>query len=172
MTLVRGEVSMIGDYANDAPDTTTAFPIKVGGQAVNFDGTDPGSVAEGDRAHFKTDPQGAQLVNIGSPYGFFTSTASGGSTAGAAFIAGIAGVSIYITDVILSCLTSCTLTLREDTTTVTFLSVDFFGALVAAQNGGNLAHSFRQPIKLAAAKPLQFTATDKIKINVCGYYAP
>jgi hypothetical protein len=172
MTTVRGEVSIIGDYANDASDTSVSFPIKVGGQAVDFDGTSPGVVAEGDRAHFKTDLQGAQLVNIGNPYGFFTAAASGGSTAGAAFVAGVAGMSIYITDVILSALTSCTITLREDTTTVTFLTVDFFGALAAAPNGGNISHSFRQPIKLATAKPLQFTATDKIKINVSGYYAP
>lgn len=184
MATVRGEVSIVGgvnvtgtaaeagDIAHDGADTSTSFPVKVGGLAKDFDGTDPGAVVEGDRCQFHTDRQGAQFVNIGNPYGWFTSTASGGSTAGAGLVAAVAGQSIYVTDVILSALTACSVTLREDTTTVTFLSVDFFGALVAAPNGGNWSHSFRQPIKLAAAKPLQYTATDKVKVNVSGYYAP
>lgn len=171
MASVRGEVNVFGDYANDAADTTTSFPVKVGGFAVNFDATDPGNVAEGDRTHFKTDLQGAQFVNIGNPYFFFTSTASNGATT-ASLVANVASMSIYITDIILSALTAGSLTLREDTSTVSFLSMDFFGALAAAPNGGNFGHSFRQPIKLATNKPLQYTATEKIKINVSGYYAP
>ena len=81
-------------------------------------------------------------------------------------------MSIYVTDVILSALTGASLTLREDTSTVAFLSVDFYPVLTAGQSGGNFGHSFRNPIKLAANKPLQYTATEKVKINVSGYYAP
>lgn len=172
MTLVRGEVNVFGDIAHDGADTTTSYPVKIGGVAKEFDGTDPGSVAENDRTDFRTSRQGAQFVEIGNPYGFFTATASGGSTAGAALVAGVASMSIHVTDIILSGLTGCSFTLREDTTTVTFLSLDFYPVLTAGQSGGNFAHSFRQPIRLAAAKPLQYTATDKIKVNVCGYYAP
>ena len=105
---------------------------------------------------------------------FFTATASGGSTAGAGLVAGNADstLSIYVTDVIMSALTTCSVTLREDTTTVTFLSIDFYGVLTAGQSGGNFNHAFKEPIKLAAGKPLQYTATEKVKVAVCGYYAP
>lgn len=107
------------------------------------------------------------IVNNGTS--FFTGTASGGSTAGAALIAGIVGSSIYITDVIFSALTVCSITLREDTTTVNYLSVDlgFTGLL----GGETFNHSFQQPIKITAGKPVQYTATDKVKVNVCGFYA-
>lgn len=178
MTVVRGEVSIVGsaaesgDIAHDGADTSTSFPVKVGGLAKDFDGTDPGSVAEGDRCQFHTDRQGAQFINIGNPYSFFTAAASGGATTAAALVANVASMSIYVTDVILSALTGCSLTLREDTSTVAFLSVDFYAVLTAGQSGGNFAHSFRNPIKLAVNKPLQYTSTEKVKINVSGYYAP
>lgn len=169
-TTTRPEV--MGDIAHDSPNTTTSNPVKIGGVAKNYDGTDPGTVAENDAVDARFDRQGAGFVNIGNPYSFFTSTASGGSTAGAGLVAGVAGMSIYVTDIILSCLTGCSFTLREDTTTVTFLSVDFYGVLTAGQSGGHLNHSFRNPIKLAATKPLQYTASEKITVNVSGYYAP
>lgn len=184
MTVVRGEVSIIGgvsitgsaseigDIAHDGADTTTSFPVKVGGFAKDFDGTDPGAVAEGDRCQFHTDRHGAPFVNIGNPYFFFTAAAAAGATTGAALVANIASVSIYVTDVIFSALTGTTITLREDTSTVAFLSMDFYPVLTAGQSGGNWGHSFRNPIKLAANKPLQYTSTDKVKINVSGYYAP
>lgn len=166
----RQRVLALGDIAHDGADTSTSNPIKIGGLAKDFDGTDPGSVAEGDRCEFHTDRQGAPFVNIGNPYFFFTAAASGGATTGAALVANIASMSIYVTDVILSALTTATLTLREDTSTVAFLSVDmgFTGVL----GGANFGHSFRNPIKLAVNKPLQYTATDKVKVNVSGYYAP
>lgn len=166
----RQRTLALGDIAHDGADTSTSNPIKIGGLAKDFDGTDPGAVAEGDRCQFHTDRQGAQLVNIGNPYGWFTAAASGGATTGAALVANVASMSIYVTDIILSALTVTTLTLREDTSTVAFISIDmgFSGIL----GGANFAHSFRQPIKLAVNKPLQYTATEKVKINISGYYAP
>jgi hypothetical protein len=169
-TSTRPEVS--GDIAHDSPNTTTSFPVKIGGIAKNYDGTDPGVVAEDDAVDARFDRQGAQFVNIGNPYSFFTSTASGGSTAGAGLVAGVAGMSIYITDILLSALTAGTFVLREDTTTVTYLSMDFYGVLTAGQSGGHVNHSFRSPIKISAGKPLQYTASDKILVNIGGYYAP
>lgn len=170
--LGRQRILALGDIAHDGADTSTSNPIKIGGVAVAQDGTDPGSVAEGDRTYIRTDQQAILFANIGHPYMFFTAAASGGATTGAALVGNLASLSIYVTDVILSALTACTLTLREDTSTVAFLSMDFYGIMVSGQSGGNFAHSFRNPIKLTANKPLQYTATEKIKINVSGYYAP
>lgn len=99
---------------------------------------------------------------------FFTSTASGGSTTGASLVAGVTGSKIFVTDVIFSALTTCSITLREDTSTAAYLSVDM--GFTAILGGASFSHSFIQPIILTVDKPLQYTATDKVKVSVSGYY--
>ncbi len=95
-----------------------------------------------------------------------TLTWSAGATTAGAIVSLLTGGSIYITDLQLTCLTACTWTLREDTSTVVVLQGAF------NTNGGIFTHSFRQPIKLTADKPLQGTTSEKLQsINVQGYKA-
>lgn len=155
--------------AHDASDTTGWYPVKVGGVAVNFDGTDPGAVAEADRSHFKTDLQGAQLVNISNPYYFQTTlTWSAGATTGGAIIgAPGASVSLYITDIQLSSLTLCNYKFIETGTTTVYFQGDF------GSTGGMHFMSFKQPIKVRANLGLSGTTSDKLAgINIQGYIAP
>lgn len=170
MTTVRGEVS--GDIAHDSTDTTTSFPLKTGGLAKDFDGTDPGSVAEGDRSEFHTDRQGALFVNIGHPNFFQTSAAFTAfqtvttqfiSAAGAAF-------SLYVTDLVVGSDTSGTFSLAYGSAVTAGATTIFRGHLNAF---APFNHSFRTPIKLPANQDLSLNTTmTNSSFSIFGYKAP
>lgn len=163
--------SVVSGYgiAHDSPDTTGYYPIKVGGVAFDFDGTDQGAVSEGDRTHFKTNVQGAQFVDIGNPRFFQTTLSwSAGATTGGAILAtpGV-GLSLYVTDIQLTSLTLCNYKLIEAATTTVYFQGDF------GSTGGMHFMSFRQPIKVRANLGLNGTTSDKLaSINIQGYIAP
>ena len=78
-----------------------------------------------------------------------------------------AGISIYLTDVVISANTAGYVTLEEDTASAQTVLVQ---RLNFADDGG-CSISFSQPIKLTAAKDLGITSvtTDDFSVTVCYY---
>ena len=159
-----------GDIASDAEDSGN--PVKVGGKAVNMDGTVPGTaVAENDRANFITDIYGRQCVETVHPN--FWSVAANYSEAQTAVevkAAPGAGLSLYITDVICSNgATAGNMKFGEDTAAL----ADKIEVMYFAINGGAALH-FRTPIKLTANKNFGLTSVTCTthSVTICGYTAP
>lgn len=157
------------EIADDAADSGN--PAKVGGRARAFDGTDPGSVAENDRADLITDLNRRVYVNPVHP--MFWSAVENNSTAqtnNAIKAAPGAGLSLYITDIIISTDAAMNAKLVEDTggTPVTKAGPFYFAA-----NGGAGLH-FVTPIKCTADKDLGYTtsAAGNCTIEVHGFTAP
>jgi len=158
-----------GDIAHDSGDSGN--PVKVGGKAVNMDGTTPGTaVAEADRANFITDLYGRQCVETVHPC-FGKATANYGSAQTNTEVVATPGasLSLYITDVILSTDTAGNIKLVEDTAS----AVDILELMYFAANGG-MVSNFRTPIKLTANKNLGITSSmaGNHSITVCYYIAP
>ena len=157
-----------GDIAHDAADSGN--PVKVGGKAVNFDGTAPGTaVAEADRVNFITDVYGRQLVETAHPNHFSASvdyaTAQTNATVKAA--AG-AGLKLYITDIVVSNgATAGNITLLDGSGGTVMIE------LYPAINGG-MAMPFKTPIALTANTLLAITSTTVTthSVTVSGYVAP
>lgn len=159
-----------GDVASDTADSGN--PVKVGGKAVNMDGTAPGTaVTEADRANFITDLYGRQCVETVHPCFWSASAAyTGAQTAVEVKATPGASLSLYITDVVVSNgATAGNVKLGEDTAAL----VDKIEVMYFAINGGTALH-FRTPIKLTANKNLGLTSvtctTHSITVN--GYTAP
>lgn len=159
---------VVGDAADDA--ATAGNPVLIGGVAVETDGTDPTTVsAEGDAAYLRTDRARRLLVNKSHPRGFFTSAdyASAQTNATVQAAPG-AGLSLYITDIIISNgATAGNITLLDGSGgTVKF-------EIYPAINGG-VSISLNQPIRLTANTALCITSTTVTthSVNVGGYIAP
>lgn len=153
---------------HDGVDTTSASPIKIGGQAISFDGTDPLSVAEGDRSHCKLNLQGGLFVDISNPFAWHTSMSFAAATTAAAVVAAPgAGLSLHLTDFVVSAQTTgANFIVREDTTTVIHVQFDMGAA-------DHFNHSYRTPLRFTANKPLQLTVTTtNTTFSVSGYTAP
>jgi hypothetical protein len=159
-----------GDIAHDSADSGN--PVKVGGKAVNMDGTVPGTaVAENDRANFITDLYGRQCVETVHP-NFWSAAANYGAAQTNQEIVAAPGasLSLYITDVICSNGAAAgNMKFVEDTAA----AADKIEVLYFAINGGAALH-FRTPIKLTANKNFGITSvtctTHSVTIN--GYTAP
>lgn len=167
-----GRPECLGDYAHDAAETTTSFPVKIGGVAYNFDGTAlPAAVAELDRTEFRATPDGRQLVELGHPHFFHTIAAyTAAQTKQALVAAPAAGLSLYLTDVHFvgeSNAAVGNIDLLDDLTTT--------GLKIRARMGvnSNFEKSYRQPVKLTAAKALGVTTEmTTSSVFVSGYTAP
>jgi len=158
-------VDVVGDVADDAADS--GEPVKVGGVAVEVDGSDPGSVAEGDRAHFRTDRNRRQLVSQMHPnFWRVTGNYSAAQTDTSIKSAPGAGLSLYVTDVVLSTDTAMNMELEEGST-------DVIAPMYFAANGGAALH-FQTPLKLTANTALTFTssAAGNHSVIVSGFTAP
>lgn len=159
---------VVGDAADDA--ATAGNPVLVGGVAVETDGTDPTTVsAEGDAAYLRTDRARRLLVSEHHPRSFFTSADySGAQTNTSVQAAPGAGLSLYITDIVISNgATAGNITLLDGSGgTVKF-------EVYPAINGG-VSISLRQPIRLTANTALCITSTTVTthSVNIGGYTAP
>lgn len=157
-----------GDVAHDTGDSGN--PIKVGGKAVSFDGTVPGTaVAEADRTNFITDLYGRQYVETAHPR-YFNARADYGAAQTNATVqaAAGAGLKLYITDIMIS----------NGATAGNITLLDGSGGTViweiyTAINGGCVAN-FKTPIVLTANTLLAITSTTVTthSIAVQGYIAP
>lgn len=158
----------VGDVADDA--VTAGNPVLVGGVAVETDGTDPTTVsAEGDTAYLRTDRARRLLVNKSHPRGFFTSVDYASAQTNASIQAAPgAGLSLYITDIVISNgATAGNITLLDGSGgTVKF-------EIYPAINGG-VSIALNQPIRLTANTALCITSTTVTthSVNVGGYIAP
>ena len=158
-----------GDIAHDEVDSGN--PVKVGGKAINMDGTTPGTaVAEADRANFITDLYGRQCVETVHPcFGSATANYAAAQTDTQVVATPGAGLSLYITDIILSTDTAGSIKLVEDTAA----AADKLELMYFAANGGAVI-PLRTPIKLTANKNLGITSTisGNHSITVSYYIAP
>jgi hypothetical protein len=157
-----------GDIAHDTADSGN--PVKVGGKAYNFDGTEPGTaVAEGDRANVITDVYGRVFVETTHPR-YWTVSADYASAQTNTSVKATPGASLklYITDVIISNgATAGNITLLNGSGGTVLLE------LYPAINGG-AAMPFRTPIVLSADTALCITSTTVTthSVTICGYIAP
>lgn len=164
-----GRPEVLGDIAHDSPETSTSFPVKIGGVAKNQDGTTPGFVAEDDRVNAIFSLDGRQYVNIGHPFFFSTSPSYSVAQTNAQVVAApSAGLSLYLTDFVCTSSTLSSISVVENTgAAVTKLTINL-GA-----GGGNFGYSFRNPIKFTAATNIGVTTSATLTAFVfCGFTAP
>jgi hypothetical protein len=157
-----------GDVADDAVDSGN--PVKIGGVAVETDGTDPTSVAEDDRAEVRTDRNRRLLVNGAHPNLWSNNNNWGAAQTDTQIQAAPgASLSLYITDIEMSAEGACNITLVRNTAA----SVDIFGPFYFAANGGLTEH-FTTPIRLPANENLGVTSSAAVNhtVSVQGYTAP
>lgn len=162
---------VVGDVADDA--VAAGNPLAIGGMAKEQDGTDPGSVsAEGDRAELITDRNRRLYVNTAHPNLWSaTDNQATAQTNKALKAAPGAGLSLYVTDIIVSNgATAGNLKFVEDTAGT---PVDKIKPLYFAANGGTVI-AFKTPIKLTANKDFGYTSltvtTHSVVVN--GFVAP
>ncbi len=165
----NNDVIAAGDIAHDVADSGN--PIKTGSKAVLFNASAPpnAAAAEDDRVNHIADEFGRQYIEITHPNYWDASvdyaTAQTNATVKAA--AG-AGLSLYITDVIIS----------NGATAGNITLLDGSGGTVLLEAypaiRGGLTHQFRSPIKLTANTLLAITSTTVTthSLTVCGFIAP
>lgn len=162
-----GNVVSQSNPANDSPDTGN--PIKIGGRA---DTTFQTAVADGDRVDALFDVYGQLRTRIDHcnlwSYHEDSSSALTDTTVQAA---PAAGLSIYVTDIVVSigAATAFNVFFEEGTTTK-ILGPYYLEAI----NGRGFVMSFRTPKKLTAATLLSVTTSAAIAhaIDVMGFIAP
>jgi hypothetical protein len=160
---------VVGSVADDAADSGN--PVKIGGKAVETDNTDPGEVAENDRADLRTDLNRRLLVNTRHPRGFSANeNHSTAQTNNSLQAAPGAGYHLYITDIIMSTDTAMNIKLVEDTAGT---PADVAGPYYFAANGG-IAARLTTPVRVTENKDLGFTssAAGNHTITVLGYIGP
>ncbi|MHA2063734.1 MAG: hypothetical protein ACXABY_05045 [Candidatus Thorarchaeota archaeon] len=168
---VNNDVVAAGDIAHDAADSGN--PLKVGFKAYNTDGTAPGTaVAEGDRANGISDVYGRQLVTTSHPNLWdATENNATAQTNNQLKAAPGAGLSLYITDIIISNgATAGSVKIVEDTAGT---PVDRIEEMYFAANGG-ISKRFETPIKITANTDVGFTSTTVTthSVTLSGYIAP
>ena len=160
-----------GDIAHSSGDSGN--PVKVGGKAYNLDGTAPGTVVtEADRAHFITDVYGRQFVETTHP-NLWKATDNQATAQTNTELKGPpgAGLSLYITDIIISNgATLGNIKFVEDSggTPVDIIEVMYF-----AVNGGAVIN-LKTPLKITANKNFGYTSVDVSthSITISGFIAP
>ena len=152
-TAIIGYVA--GDVAHDGADSGN--PLKVGGKAVNFDGTVPGTaVAENDRTNFITDTYGRQFVEVAHPAIQWANANATVAHTSTIITAPAAGAAINITHIIMSNgATSGSIELVEDVggTTAVIIGPYYF----APQGGTN--SPLGGPIKAAITANVGYRST-------------
>jgi hypothetical protein len=169
MTLNRPQI-MAGNVLDDAAfDIGTEYTTPIAGVSVAMDGTDPLAVsAEGDVAALRSDPNRILLVNQTHPRFFRACVDYAAAQTNTTVVAAPgAGLSLYITDIVISNgATAGNITLLDGSGGTLLFEI------YPAINGG-VAHSFRNPIKLTANTLLAITSTTCTThaITVTGYIA-
>lgn len=162
---------VVGTIADDA--TTPGAPVMIGGKAVETDGTDPTSVsAEADVAILRTDRNRRLLVNDAHPALWTTYDEGAAAEADTSLKAApAAGLSLYVTDVVISNgATAGYFFLESDPTGA---KTQLIGKIMLGVNGHAELH-YRTPLRLAAATALGYTCVScqDHSISVNGYTGP
>lgn len=171
VTMSNAGMQITGDEAHDAPDAGN--PVKIGGKAVNFDGTAPVTpVAENDRTNALTDAHGALLIRGDQPYRWqATDNQSSAQTNTALQGAPGASLSLYITDMIISNgAVAGNVKIVEDTGGS---PADIIEVMYFAINGG-MSKRFATPIKITANKNVGYTSVTSTthSVTLSGFIAP
>ena len=154
--------SVVGDAAHDA--AVSGNPVLIGGEAKETDGTDPGSVAEGDASRIKTDLNGRVLVITAHPaLASANDNQSSAQTATSIISAPAAGLSVYITDVTVSALTAQTIKLHDEDDNV-LVPIIYLGAT------GTVVMNFKTPIRAVNAKAIEYTSTAAVATSILVNY--
>lgn len=163
----------VASGVNADDSSSVSSPVVMGGVAVETDGTDPTSVsAEGDTAHFRTDRNRRLLVsdihpNLWSATELESSAATNDEIKAAAG----AGLSLYITDVIVSNgATAGKIKFVEDTAGTPVTRIEEINLAV---NGG--CHlKFQTPLRISTNKNFGYTSTTMTNhsVTVSGFIAP
>jgi hypothetical protein len=161
---------VVGDAAHDA--AIAGNPVSVGGAAQNNDDTAPPNrvSAEGDIARFATDLDGVQYVRTHGPQVWsYHVNGSSALTDTSVHAAPGAGLSLYITDIIVSsgAATAMNMFLEEGATTV-------FGPIyLEAVAGRGFCHRFATPKKITANTALTITTSAAIahSVDITGFTA-
>lgn len=164
-------VDAAGDIADDAVDSGN--PVKLGGVAVETDGTDPTSVsAEGDRAELRTDRNRRLLVNTGHPNAWYTNNNYGAAqTNQQQKAAPGANLSLYITGVIMSAEGACNIKIVDDTAGA---PADILGPYYFAAFGGLAITTFEPAIRIDPNTDIGITSSAAVNhtVTINGYTAP
>jgi hypothetical protein len=157
----------VGNVAHDGVDS--GAPIKMGGRA---DTTFQTAVSDGDRVDWLFDVYGVATVRDDHPNKWsYHENSSSALTDTSVQAAPGAGLSIYITDIILSCggATAMSLIIEEGTTTTVV------GPLYLEAIAGRTVHiKFRTPKKAAANTAITVTTTGAVAhgLDILGFIAP
>lgn len=145
-----------GSVAHDAALGSNDNPILNGGVAQAIDGTtlDPVAVAAGDITYFRASRDGIQLVSQAHPaLASANDNQSTAQTATSIISAPAAGFSIYITDVMVSGAIAVNTVLIHDEDDNVLIPV------INTQVSGAVVMNFTTPIKVTAAKAVEYTST-------------
>ena len=170
---MTGRPEAMGDIAHDLPNTSTSFPIKIGGVAYDYDGTAlPTAVVEADISDARMTRDGRQLVELGHPFFFQTFAAYATSTTNSSLVAAPgAGLSLYITDLSVNSEGNAAAGRVSLLDGLTSTGEKFRFRLATREHAAN--ERFRQPIKLTAATALGVTTdVTTTSVFVSGYTAP
>lgn len=152
----------------DHDSAASGYPVWICGTAETPGDSVPAVQvsAEGDATTLTTDREGAVYTHPHSPRMWhdaaeYTSNQTMKAAPGA-------GLSFYITDIMLSCNGVVTVRIREDTAVVKFRHY-------AGGVGSFVAVNFHKPIKFAANTEITYATSNAavlVSVTVCGYTAP
>ena len=164
---LSGYPEVAGDIAQGAEDTTTSYPVKIGGVGFEW-GEVPPNVSTGDRMSHLYTLDNRPLIELGHPSIISTTVAYSGITTNSQLITSQgAGVRLFITDLLFSSDTIAAFDFGYGTTSVTILLNRIF-----SQANQTVSHTFRQPLFIPAEEPFIVTTnTTKTSIYVGGYYS-
>jgi hypothetical protein len=160
--------SVQGDSAHDA--AVSGNPFLQAGKSIETDGTAAGAVtAEGDTATLLTDMIGRLLVSQTHP-NLWSGTANTSSAETAEVVAAPgAGLSLYVTEIMVSALTAQTIKIVEDAggTPVDIVEIMYLPA------NGTVTMSLSTPIRVTANTNLGYTTTAAVATSIffSGYTA-
>lgn len=158
-----------GGVADDA--VSAGNPVLIGALAKAYDGTDPGSVAEGDAVALIADLNRRQLVNTSHP-NFWSGNENNSTAQTNNPIKGApgAGLSLYLESLVMSTDTAMNIKIVRDTGGT---PADVLGPYYFAANGG-IAFVFKPPIQITTNQDLGYTssAAGNHTITVSGFTAP
>ena len=166
-----GYPEVAGDIAQGAADTTTSYPVKLGGTCIEWNNSiDSINNQSGDRVSAILTPQGRQWVEIGHPNFFQTTVALGEPTTGHILIDNPgSGTALAITDLVFGSDTIGVFSFGQaPVSTPIYRMLD-----LRTRPGESASITFRQPLILSNNIDfLVTTDSSKTSIYVAGYKTP
>lgn len=159
--------SVAGNAADDA--AASGNPVLVGGVAVDIDGSDPTSVAEGDMAQLRTDGAGRLLVSNGGADTWKATDNQSTAQTNTELVAPASGNSLVLTGFKLSSAGTQTVKLVRNTASPTDIIEPFY---LAANS--NVAVKLKTPLVIYDGENIGYTSTAAVahSITATGFEIP